>query len=106
MENGVGIENIYEMRRREGHANVALRNQIRNLQVGDSVKLTFLTGTQAFAGETLMVRITSITGPAFRGKLAKRPTFSGLCKLRVGSYVTFTRDHILGVPKDPAGPRR
>lgn len=100
----VEIENIYELRRREGIEDVELRMQIRRLKVGDSVKLTFLTATQLFSGETLPVQITSITAAALRGKLAHRPTFIGLSKLRIGSRITFTRDHIHSIPKQT--PRR
>src|SRR5438477_584590 len=53
------IENIEELRRREGIDDVELREEVRGLGVGDVVMLTFLTGTNSFAGETLPVRITS-----------------------------------------------
>ena len=46
------------------------------------------------AGETLLVRITSIRGGAFRGKLASRPTSAGLSGLRVGRALAFTGSHI------------
>jgi hypothetical protein len=94
------IENIGAMRRREGIEDVELGEAIGTLQVGDFVRLTFLTGLKPFAGETLPVRITSIRGNAFRGKLASRPAFNGLSKLRVGSAVPFTRDHIHSIPKE------
>ena len=45
MRNPVEIENIEEMRRREGIDDVELRSEIRDLQVGDSVRLTLMTGT-------------------------------------------------------------
>ena len=45
MRNPVQIENIEEMRRREGIDDVELRSEIRDLQVGDSVRLTLMTGT-------------------------------------------------------------
>src|SRR4051794_12299675 len=76
VRNPVEIENIEEMRRREGIEDVELREEIRGLRVGDIVKLTFLTGSHSF--ETLLVRITSIRGAAFRGKLANGPTSAGL----------------------------
>jgi hypothetical protein len=94
MRNLIEIENIDEMRRREGIDDVELREGIRALHVGDFVRLTFLAVTKPFAPETLSVRITSIRGKAFRGKLADRPASSGLSGLRIGTSVTFTRDHI------------
>ena len=100
MRHPVEIENIGEMRRREGIEDVELGEAIDALRAGDFVKLTFLTGLKAFAGETLWVRITSIRGQVFRGKLANRPAFNGLSRLRVGSAVTFTRDHIHSIPKE------
>src|SRR5436305_11816224 len=93
------IENIGELRRQEGIDDVELLDEIRNLQAGDHVKLTFLTGRKAFAGETLVVRITSIAGTAFRGKLAAPPASADLTGLRPGSVIAFTRDHIHSVAK-------
>lgn len=97
MPDPVEIENIEEMRRREGIDDVELREEIRGLEVGDLVKLTLLSG-KSFAGETLLVRITSIRGPAFRGELAERPVSAALSNLRVGSPVAFTTAHIHSLP--------
>jgi hypothetical protein len=94
MRNPIEIENIEEVRRRAGIEDVELREEIRKLEIGDLVKLTLLTGTKSSAGETLLVRITSIRGAAFRGKLIARPTSTDLAKLRVGSPVAFTVAHI------------
>src|SRR5262249_47230743 len=94
MRNTVVIENIEEMRREEGIDDVELRRQILGLKVGDRVKLTFLAGSNSLPGETLTVRITSIEGNSFRGKLADRPTSTRLSALRSGSTVVFTGDHI------------
>jgi hypothetical protein len=91
------IENIEEMRLRAGIDDVELRSEIRGLQVGDVVKLTFLTGATSF--ETLSVRITSISGSAFRGKLADSPATSTLSTLRVGSPVAFAAAHIHSLVK-------
>src|SRR5262245_32132744 len=99
MRNPVAIENIEEMRLREGIEDVELRETIRGLRVGDLVKLTLLTGTTSSAGETLSVRITRIRGSAFHGALANRPTSAGLSSLRIGSPVAFTAAHIHSVPK-------
>src|SRR5262249_6286003 len=97
MRHPVEIENIDELRRREGIDDVELREEIRRLQVGDHVKLTFLAGKNSFVRETLVVRITSIRGWTLRGKLADRPACSSLAQLRVGSLVTFTADQIHSV---------
>jgi hypothetical protein len=96
MRHTVEIEDIERRRLREGIDDVELREEIRGLQVGDVVKLTFLTGPTSF--ETLSVRITRITGSAFRGKLAARPASAGLSNLRVGSAVAFTAAHIHSLP--------
>lgn len=97
MGKALEIENIEAMRRQEGIDDVQLRGEIRALKIGDFVKLTFLTGPTSF--ETLLVRITSIRGPAFRGKLADKPTSSADSKLRVGAAVAFTTTHIHSIMK-------
>lgn len=97
MQDSIEIEDIQALRLREGIEDVPLRQAIRGLNVGDFVKLTFLTGTQSF--ETLSVRITSIRGATFRGKLADQPASAGLSKLRVGACVVFTRAHIHSLPR-------
>jgi hypothetical protein len=92
MQTTVEIENIEEIRRQEGIDDVDLRMEIRSLKVGDFVKLTFLTSATAF--ETLVVRITSIRGSAFRGKLVKRGSPGSRSKLEAGASVAFTTAHI------------
>ena len=92
MQTTVELENIEEMRRQEGIDDVELRVDIRGLLAGDFVRLTFLTGTTSF--ETLVVRITSIRGSAFRGKLVRRPTSASLRKLSAGAAIAFTTAHI------------
>jgi len=91
MQTTVEIENIEEIRRQEGIDDVDLRMEIRSLKVGAFVKLTFLTSSTSF--ETLVVRITSIRGSAFRGKLVKRGS-GGRSKLEAGASVAFTTAHI------------
>ena len=98
MRQRVMIQDIEDMRRQEGIEDDELREEVRGLGVGDLVRLTFLTGTGPLGGETLLVRITSIRGPAYRGKLASRPAPTGPLKLRVGSLVTFTAAHIHSLP--------
>ncbi len=95
----VEIENIEELRRREGIEDVELRNAIRGLAVGDVVKLTFLTGVTPNAGETLRVRITRIEDGEFRGKLGGTPAAASLSSLRAGSSVAFTTAHIHSLVK-------
>jgi hypothetical protein len=73
MPKSVEIENIEELRRREGIVDVELREEICGLQIGDFVKVTLLTGARS-CGETVSVRITGIRGNAFRGK-------TGVCRL-------------------------
>ncbi len=98
----IEIENIEDMRRREGIEDVELWEEIRALQVGDMVKLTFLAGPHV--SETLLVRITSIRGAALRGKLMNRPTCKGLSRLRAGLPVTFTTAHIHSLARKAANP--
>jgi hypothetical protein len=96
MRDRVQIENIEEMRRRQGIEDVELHEDIGRLRPGDLVKVTFLTGSASF--ETLSVRITSIRGTAFRGKLASRPLSTELGRLHVGSPIRFCADHIHSIP--------
>jgi hypothetical protein len=94
----IEIEDIEEKRRQEGIEDVELREEIRGLRVGDLVKLTFVAGPGTL--ETLFVRITSIHGAAFRGRLTAGPTHAGLARLRAGSRVAFTADHIHSLPRN------
>ena len=98
MRTPVVLENIEEMRRRQGIEDVELRKMIRGLVRGDCVRLTFLTGTGESRAETLLVRITSIRGCSSRGKLASAPA-SRTRDLRVGTAVVFTTDHIHSLVK-------
>jgi hypothetical protein len=90
----VEIQNIEDMRRRVGIEDVELREAIRGLRAGAFVNLTLLSGTNGAAGETVLVRITSIRGDSFRGRLASSPTSAGLSGLRVGLALAFTGSHI------------
>jgi hypothetical protein len=93
MRHRVEIENIEEMRRQQGIEDAELRTAIRGLRAGQFVKLT-LVASGAGAGETLPVRITSIRGTTFRGKLARGPVSGNLSSLKAGSLVAFTAAHI------------
>jgi hypothetical protein len=99
MRNAIVVEDIDSMRRRQGIDDVELQEEIRELRIGDFVKLTLLTRTGPCAGETLLVRITRIRRSRFCGALAVRPTITGLSKLRLGSPIRFTTDHIHSVVK-------
>jgi hypothetical protein len=100
MRNHIVIENIYDLRRREGIADMELEREILGLQVGDHVKLTFLIGDNSFAGETLLVRITRIQADSFRGKLVDSPAGVNLgSSLHAGSAIAFTHEQIHSVPK-------
>src|SRR5690242_19875839 len=67
----IAIEDIDELRRREGIEDAELHEEIGRLRVGDHVRLTFLAA--AGLPETLSVRITRIRGGQFRGRLACPP---------------------------------
>jgi hypothetical protein len=95
----VEIENIDDLRRRQGIQDVELWEEIRGLRTGDFVRLTLLSGPGSAAGETLLVRITSIRGSTFRGELARRPTSKSLARVRVGAPLAFTADHIHSIPE-------
>ena len=97
MRQTLEIQDIEEMRRVEGIDDVELRLGIRTLKVGDCVKVSLITGAASF--ETLQVRITSICGSTFRGKLANRQTCMRRLKLRGGTSFGFTTAHIHSIAK-------
>lgn len=92
MADRVHIEDIEEMRQEAGIDDVELRAGIRELRIGDLVRLTFLHG--ALTHETLLVRITEAQGSHFHGELAQVPVAPGLSSLHLGHPVTFTPAHI------------
>lgn len=97
MRNPLHIENIEEMRRQQGIEDIELHEDIDQLRPGDFVKVTLVNGPTSF--ETVHVRITSIRGTTFRGKLASQPQSMGLAHIHVGSPVTFSAGHIHSIPK-------
>jgi hypothetical protein len=99
MSEAIHIQDIEALRRREGIDDVELREGIKTLGVGDFVRLTLLTRDSSFAGETLVVQITGISGPSFRGRLAGPPTSKGLAGMQIGSPLAFTATHIHSLPK-------
>jgi hypothetical protein len=96
MRTHVAIENIEEMRQNQGIDDVELRMEVRDLKAGDLVRITLLGSASA---ETLTVRITSIVGPAFRGRLVRRPTSAGFFDVTTTTLLSFTANHIHSVPK-------
>ena len=106
MQHTFEIENIEELRRGNGIDDAELREEICCLQVGDLVKLTFLMGGNPPRGETVAVRILSIEDGGYRGKLTRRPVAHRSSKLRAGTEVSFTQDHIHSIVKTAQGSRR
>jgi hypothetical protein len=102
----IEIENIDELRRREGIDDVELHEDIGRLRVGDQVRLTFLSG--ASLRETLPVRITHIRVGQFRGRLAGRVARPELLGLRADALVTFTAGqiHSIARPQPAPAPRK
>lgn len=98
MQNSIQIENIEERRRVVGIEDDVLREGIRQLETGNLVRLTLLTDTVSPGGETVLVRITSINGATFRGKLVSRPISTGLRWLEAGARINFARSHIHSLP--------
>lgn len=102
MSNTLQLENIEEMRRREGIDDPELREEIRSLIPGDVVRITFLTGGTSF--ETVPVRVTAIRGGRYCGELAARPPRGSAAELVVGTAVTFTAAHIHSVSRSAPPP--
>ncbi len=97
MQRALPIQDIEEMRLQAGIDDVELRLEIRALQIGDCVKLSLMTGDRSF--ETVSVRITSMKGSDFRGKLADPKTCSCTSKRLAGLTVDFTTAHIHSIVK-------
>jgi hypothetical protein len=104
VQNSIKIENISEMRRSEGIYDADLYAEIQTLQAGECVRLTFLTGVANSSGEIRLVRITSIKGDVFRGKLFNSSALDGPCKLPPGSLITFSKDHIHSIARERPKP--
>lgn len=100
----IEIENIDDLRRREGIDDVELHEDIGRLRVGDFVRLTFLSGPNV--RETLSVRITSISSGHFRGRLCGPTAGPRLLDIRPDALVTFTAGQIHSIaPPRPPVPR-
>ncbi len=103
----VELEDIEAMRREAGIDDGELRRDVRGLQVGNSVRLTARLGSRPFPGVGLLVRITSIRGGVFRGRVTRGAAAPDLARLRAGALLTFTANHIHSVAPGRAGkPRR
>jgi hypothetical protein len=100
------IENIEALRRHEGIEDTELHEQVRHLRVGSCVKLTLVAVDRPGSGGPILVRITSIKGEAFRGRVVCAAGAVRLPASVLGSLVAFTEDHIHSVPKAPQGNRR
>lgn len=101
MPPNIELENIKELRDQAGIEDVELEKEIRQLRVGNHVTVTFQTSGKPSRSEMVRVRITSIDGTTYRGKLIRDPITLGMSKLRSGSLVTFERCHIHSIPKEP-----
>jgi hypothetical protein len=100
MKQRVQFENIEEMRRSAGIDDVELHEAIGRLQVGDSVKLT-VSITGSFPGEPVVLRITSIKGNVFRGKLIQVSRAARRVNMTTQSVLTFSSEHIHSIPTRP-----
>ena len=104
MSDDVEIQDIEQMRQQEGIDDIELRGEVRQLRAGDYVRLTFLAGPRQC--ETIPVRITSIRGGKFRGKLIAGPSSASLPGLHAGLLVVFSQTHIHSVLKRQAQAKR
>jgi hypothetical protein len=98
MRDPVVIENIADLRRREGIEDRELFDAIRALGVGDFVRLTLMADAAAGTGETVRVRINGIDAGRFRGRVAEAPKSAALAGVRIGCVLKFTREHIHSLP--------
>ncbi len=99
----VEIENIEELRRLAGIDDAELHDEIRTLRPGDQVRLTFLVDGKAPASATVVVRVVSIRGGIFHGKLETRPAAVNAVGLKINSSVTFNKDQIHSIVRRKSG---
>ena len=93
----IAIENIGQMRRREGIDDCELEDEIRQLHVGDIVRLTLRASDRAV--ESVLVRVTTVHEQQFTGAFATPPADSRLQRLTDGMTLSFTADHIHSIHK-------
>lgn len=91
------LENIEQMRLREGIDDIELRESIRQLQIGDCVYVTFLDCSHPKRSKTVLIRLVAIHKNGFGGKLMQPLDALGPSDLRVGSLVTFRESHVHSV---------
>lgn len=95
MSRSIQLENIEAMRHQAGIEDEELRAAITELRIGDHVRLTVLPDRAPAAPRTVVVRITSIRGPEFRGKMTDQRDSAELSRLQVA----FTSAHIHSLAK-------
>lgn len=107
-----GLMNMATERRNGGVDASALNGRLRNLAVGDQVKLCFVVTDQAFRwlpaemrdmgrncqSEAMFVKITAAEGEwpdfTFDGELLNMPILIDPDRLRLGSQIRFTPQHV------------
>ena len=95
MRQTLRIENIERMRREKGIFDTQLMEDIRCLQIGHHVNVTFLCNHGRTGNKTVRVRICRIEELVMHGSLVE--TLSP-ATLKVGSLVTFKACHIHSIP--------
>jgi len=100
MQISVLVQNIEQMRQREGIDDVELRREIRTMKIGDCVRLTLVSELKHAGSETVVVRITKIDGANFRGSLLSKPTTKGLNSLPADLSLDFKGEHIHSLEKN------
>ena len=102
MRQALQLQDIEELRRENGIDDVELRLAIRALRVGDYIKLSLLTSARSF--ETVEVRITSIRGSSFRGRLSQSKTPARRSNHAPALAVAFTTAHIHSIVREESRP--
>src|SRR5262245_36925121 len=90
----VELEDIEAMRLAAGIHDISLREDVRGLRAGDLVRLTARRGNRPPPGEALLVRVTSVTGGALRGRLTRAARAS---RLPADTLLTFAAAHVHSV---------
>jgi hypothetical protein len=102
MRQALQLQDIEEMRRENGIDDVELRRAIRALRVGNSIRLSLVTSARSF--ETVQVRITSIRGSTFHGKLSQSKTRPRRSNHAPALTVAFTTAHIHSIVREESRP--
>jgi len=80
----------------EGKFNTPTWQEIKDLSVGEWVKLIFETDDERFEAERMWVKVTNI-GFVFEGILDNEPAI--LTHMKPGDPITFTGKHIIDIHK-------